>query len=373
MRILRFAAILSLAVVASCMIAGAARAATYVATLLNPMGFSGSYLLGGSTTSQVGWGVSPAGDQHALLWHGTVASAVNLHPAGFDRSVANGASEISQVGMGFGEGFGTPPRALLWHGTAESAVDITPAGYTYAVPYGASETSQVGFGDVPDSVWARALLWHGSAASVVDLNPPGFVNTFAYGVSGDVQVGEGASDGEQRALLWRGSAESVVDLHPAGWGRSAALGASATSQVGYARLVDDSGLDYAMLWHGTAASAVNLNDPSKLWFSKANAASETIQVGQGLGPATGATFEHALLWQGTAESLVDLHPSLYRLDPAFTNSYATSIDAKGDIFGFAAVAHQFRYAVKWSLVPEPNAAIFMLTGGAILIGVRRSG
>src|SRR5947209_3735960 len=70
---------------------GTARGATYNATVLNPTGFSDCFESAISGGQQGGYGFSPtASHYHALLWSGSVASAVDLHPNGFDNSEVNG-------------------------------------------------------------------------------------------------------------------------------------------------------------------------------------------------------------------------------------------------------------------------------------------
>jgi hypothetical protein len=86
----------------------------------------------------------------------------------------------------------------------------------------------------------------------------------------------------------------------------------------------------ALLWHGTAASAVNLN-PAGFVYTIASGSNGTEQVGEGYGPATDGQ-EHALLWSGDAKSYIDLSASL----PAgYTKSFAFSINAAGEVFGYA--------------------------------------
>jgi hypothetical protein len=117
---------------------------------------------------------------------------------------------------------------------------------------------------------------------VVDLHPSGFDASFAAGVSGGQQVGSGFTAGYFfHALLWTGSADSVVDLHPSGFTNSFASGVSGGQQVGRGETRD---------------------------------------------------FTHALFWTGSAASVVDLHTLL---SPEFTDSYASGIDADGNIVGFA--------------------------------------
>jgi hypothetical protein len=130
-------------------------------------------------------------------------------------------------------------------------------------------------------VGGHAVLWTGSPASVVDLHPSGFDTSYATGVSSGQQVGEGFTGGQYHALLWTGSAASVVDLHPSGFTSSSACGVSDGQQVGYGN--------------------------------------------------TGGQF-HALLWTGSADSVVDLHTFL---PPEFTDSFASGIDADGNIVGYA--------------------------------------
>ena len=84
---------------------------------------------------------------------------------------------------------------------------------------------------------------------------------------------------------------------------------------------------HALLWTGTAASAVDLN-PSGFTDSVATGVAGGEQVGEGL---TTDDVSHALLWTGTAASAVDLNAFL---PSGFTNATATGIDESGDISGY---------------------------------------
>src|SRR5687767_3970507 len=80
------------------------------------------------------------------------------------------------------------------------------------------------------------------------------------GGGGATQVGHVvAADGAPRAALWSGTA-SWVNLNPATSRESVAHAVKGTQQVGYAWLNDDvhPGGHHAGLWHGTAASWVDL-------------------------------------------------------------------------------------------------------------------
>ena len=63
----------------------------------------------------------------------------------------------------------------------------------------------------------------------------------------------------------------------------------------------------------------------------ANGAADGQQVAFARGPATGNNA-HAMLWRGTAASAMDLNAFL---PSGFTNAQATGIDQNRDIVGFA--------------------------------------
>ena len=84
---------------------------------------------------------------------------------------------------------------------------------------------------------------------------------------------------------------------------------------------------HALLWHGTAASMIDLQ-PSGFTDSCARAAHGNVQVGYG--HVSGAL--HALLWKGGANTAVDLQQYLPN---TFTSSEAYAIDTAGDILGSA--------------------------------------
>jgi hypothetical protein len=202
-------------------------------------------------------------------------------------------------------------------------------------------------------------LWQGTAESVVDLHPAGYDLSSAKSVAGGSQVGWGrTTGGDVHALLWQGTAESFVDLHPAGFDFSEATGISGGSQVGFGGGSATGDDTHALLWQGTAASVVDLH-PAWSSRSEATGVSGSIQVGAvfdgfntiGCGPliCTGHTHSHAYLWQGTADSAIDLHPFLEGLGPEFYESFATGIDANGNIVGYAKTASGESYAVLWRL------------------------
>lgn len=280
--------------------------------------------------------VAPGGEE-ALSQTGTVTvtqaplfTAIDLTPSGFD-SHALGTSGGEQVGYGSGPATGVQIHALLWRGSAASVVDLNPNGFDKSEAWGICGGQQVGYGSGPATKGrTHALLWSGSAASVVDLHPRGFIWSVASGFSGEQQVGTGElpTPGPYRnehALLWRGSAASVVDLHPRGFIFSSAGGVFGGQQVGIGALAVAGGVgDYhALLWRSSAASVVDLT-PTGFRSSGAVATNGEEQVGTRDG--------HAMLWHGSAASVMDLSAFL---PPGFQFSGAASIDANGDIVGFA--------------------------------------
>jgi hypothetical protein len=276
---------------------------------------------------------------------------------------------------------------------------------------------------VNGEVYPHALLWSGTAASVVDLNPtdlPGILGSHAFGVSGKQQVGEGLdANGNHYAMLWNGTAASAVNLSPinlTGFSDSIAIGTDVTDQIGYGYgsatgTNPNSSIGYnthAILWSGTAASAVDLSPTNLSGFisSQGKAVSGNQEVGYGSGPATGTNssggyYSHALLWTGTADSTVDLNPtnlsgfistsangtngvtqvgfgetstdepqalawsgsaaSTINLQSLLPNSYtwfhstAYTIDSAGNIYGIANSTSGYLFAVEWSPVPEPTS------------------
>jgi probable HAF family extracellular repeat protein len=154
----------------------------------------------------------------------------------------------------------------------------------------------------------HAFLWTNNG-SVIDLNPPSSAGSNAYGVSNNQEVGAAYAG---HAVLWSGTAASAVDLHPA-WatGISLAQGTDGTRQVGW---TSRSGI-HATFWSGTAASAVDLH-PAGYENSQAFGVSATKQIGYGSFGNVGNNW-HALLWSGTAASVVDLHPAQLQLGLSF--------------------------------------------------------
>jgi formylglycine-generating enzyme required for sulfatase activity len=320
---------------------------------LHPSGFqySEAYAIEGTSQVGVAYNDQYADDSHAMLWHGTAQSAIDLHPPGFRASRASGVLGSSQFGTGRlpdSLPFGFATNALLWQGTPQSVVNLHPAGFDSSTVTDITEASQVGYGSRANI--EHALLWHGTAQSVVDLHPAGFEGSRANALSDEIQVGHGEDlgGGNRHALLWTGTAESVVDLHPAGYAWSSANFVSGDMQIGSGQLIDG-GRD-ALLWRGSADSVVNLT-PAGYDESQINDVSGNYQVGWAANQ--GAT--HAMVWNGSAQSAIDLHEYL-PLEQAATSSFATSVAANGDIVGsltYRAGDNYYYAPVLWKVALQP--------------------
>jgi hypothetical protein len=342
---------------------GLAQAVDYVAIDLHPSGFASSQAYGVAGSQQVGSGVingTPHSFNHALLWNGSASNYIDLHPAdclGF--SQAYGTSGSQQVGS-------AGAQAILWNGSADNYVILHTSEYGDSSAWATDGVQQVGDG-LSLSTWSyHALLWSGTAASTVDLNPSGFYGSSARAVSGGQQVGigqiniVGTSIMTEHALLWYGTAASAVDLHPTGFITSSAQGVCGAQQVGFGAIKDSPYHTHALLWNGTAASAVDLNPTGYTW-SRALGTNGLQQVGQAGG--------HAFLWNGSANNYVDLHQFL---PSGYSDSCATSIDAQGNIVGYAYTG-DIQHAMMWSPVPEPSAFVLLGVGtvGLIVCRLRR--
>src|SRR5262249_27124221 len=116
----------------------------------------------------------------------------------------------------------------------------------------------------------------------------------------------------------------AISLHPTNLGGftsdSKALGIGGGQQAGWARY--QTGFIHAMLWTGTADSAVDLHPTNLLYsgqpmfYSDAFYTDGSHQVGDGAVSRSFNSFSqsydyttHALLWSGNAATAIDLHPT----------------------------------------------------------------
>ena len=159
---------------------------------------------------------------------------------------------------------------LAWSGPSSSPVVLLPQFYVEGWAYGAGGSLIVGtlitnnggyFG------FPHAALWQGSSHTFTDLNPAGSCGSCspgsnAYGTNGTYIAGSGGSP--EHALLWKlGQLKTPVDLNPAGFAYSEAYAVSGKTQAGYA-FSSTTNTNHAVLWHGTAASAVDLTPSTRV-------------------------------------------------------------------------------------------------------------
>ena len=337
----------------------------YVMTDLNPVGATNSAATGMSAVQQVGSAGFPTAagltETHAVLWSGSADSVVDL-----------GIGSISAVADGQQVGTANN-QAALWSGSAASLVNLNPDLWTQSVANGIATGQQVGIATRSvlcgekkgacsggTSFSMHPFMWSGSAASAVDLTPfgIGFGAGNALDTDGLQQVGYGqqllgvnAFSGPF-AVVWSGTAASAVNLNPANSIESQAKAVLNGQQVGYAFSPHR-----AVLWTGSAASVQELN-PVGFISSEANATNGLQQVGFGLvmSALNVPTRSHALVWSGSATSVIDLNQFL---PIGFTESAATGIDQAGNIVGWASKGSHFNaanvHAVMWKLSAAPDS------------------
>lgn len=342
---------------------------SYVVIDLTPAGSATSSVAGASGGQQVGGaGFATAAGQplvsHAMLWNGSAAGAIDLGPG-----TASAVGDGQQAGSANG-------HAALWRGTAASRIDLNPALWDQSVAAGVAGGQQVGSAtrSVPCTTKKgscsngqrtefRPFLWSGSAASAVDLTPfvLGFGAGRALGTDGVQQVGIGfelISINAFRgpfAVLWSGTAESAVNLNPFDAATSQANAVAGGQQVGYGYTPKR-----ALLWKGSAESVVDLH-PNGYTASEANATNGFKQAGYGyiFDPVTLVSHSHALVWSGDAASAIDLNQYL---PDGFTDAAATGIDADGRVVGWAGRGSSDPanvHAMMW--VPVASGAAFAST------------
>jgi hypothetical protein len=121
-------------------------------------------------------------------------------------------------------------------------------------------------------------------------------------------------------------------------------------QVGFANVLPFTTFETtAMMWRGTAESAVNLHPP-KYASSLAGSVAYGTNGIQQVGFASDNPFAdtHAYVWSGSAESGVDLQPYLSPLGMLLYRSVAFDISEDGVIVGEALDSGGDTHAVMWT-------------------------
>lgn len=306
----------------------------------------------------------------ATLWDGV--SSLDLHPSALvdnpvtgavGRSFIQGGAAGIQVGWVSGTVTAGRSAPVAWRGSAESAAFLNIPFVNFGGQAQATDGSQiVGYATAQDEDGVigatQAMVWDVATGVGVNLADGGM----AYGVGGGVQVGF-VTKKQASAALWRGTRQSQVLLHPRNAVTSVANATDGVRQVGYAGFDirvrqeaakgnKDKRFNYAHLWTGTAASALNIhpyplnNLPGiNLTQSFALAMNGNWIVGYAGDETKFGTpaYSHAIVWSSSFES-IDLNAFL----PAgFVGAQATSVDADGNVSGFIARADGTRHAAVW--------------------------
>lgn len=312
----------------------------------------------------------------AALWRG--GQRTDLHPAFLDegtvgRSMVEGNAAAVQVGWGFGAGTANVTIPIVWRGTAASASPLPiPFAHHGGQALGTDGHQIVGFASPVGSEGAafgpsHALVWDAATGEATDLGDGGG-GAQAMGVHGGQQVGY-VVKGNISAALWTGSERSLVPLHPLGAETSTANATDGSRQVGYAgydvRVRNEAAhgnkyarFNYATVWTGTAASAVNIHPtvsasaPTAFAHSYAVATAGGWIVGYAAEQAKIGTpaYNHAIVWDANFV-VTDLNAFL---PTGFVGAQANSVDADGRITGMMSTATGERHAVVW--VPVSGTA-----------------
>ncbi|HXJ44428.1 MAG TPA: hypothetical protein VNH18_34395 [Bryobacteraceae bacterium] len=279
-------------------------------------------------------------------------NALPAYPTDFSAVLAtDGTNAIGYTG-------GSVETCVSWDATGVATTFTTPlfqetlcSAASGGVVGGYLENNSTNGGTLIPST-QRAALWT-SPTSFIDLHTGGNNFSQVLGMAGNQQAGFQSTSpvggqtgnlffggayptapGTYSAYLWHGSTSGAVNLNPAGFTSSLAFTTNGSQQGGYAYDSATRPSRHAMLWSGSAASALDLS--SAPWFdTEVRALSATTQVGdgyEGVFSEPGAPIRHALAWSGSAASMIDLN---IFLPPGFNNAVANAIDADGNIVGHA--------------------------------------
>ena len=147
------------------------------------------------------------------------------------------------------------------------------------------------------------------------------------------------------AFIYNVNTNTYTNLHPdSSWSGTWALNASATQQVGYGF---QSGPNVALLWNGTAQSAITLDTP-ETDQTVATDTNGTRQVGYAFTRKSNGN-PNAIVWAGTAASGTIIHPTNLGLE----SSVATTINEAGQIAGVGEDENYLFTALYWASPESP--------------------
>jgi hypothetical protein len=355
----------ALALVAAALLACPASAQTgYTAIDLTPAGSGSAQAAAGGLAAGYAGSVPNAFSGRAVLWTGD--GPVDLHP-GFladagSRSQVNGMSADLLVGSGAGALTGNRNVPLAWSVDTGAVTQLTipfshlggQANATDGVQIVGSAIGLNRDGTAAGS--AHGLVWNIASGTVVDVGAEANVFDVALGM----QVGF-VNKGSVNAAFWRGSSKATL-LHPKTAVLSVANGTDGVRQAGYAgfdirvRVEAAKGnknrrFNYAHVWTGTAASALNIHpymssaDGALLESSYAMKVKGSYVVGYAT-VSTGTTAigpARAIVWDAAYQAT-----DLQAFVPAgFVSSVAYAVDENGNVAGVMTRVDGSRHAVLW--------------------------
>ncbi|MBS0660618.1 MAG: hypothetical protein JSR82_20550 [Verrucomicrobia bacterium] len=335
----------------------------YTAVDLTPNASGAASAVSGGVAAGYTGSVPAAFTGRATLWTGD--GAIDLHPAFLAgagaRSAVQGSAADLQVGSGADVSTLNRLVALVWRNSAASAAQLpTPfanagaqATATDGVQIVGSATPYIRDGTTLGP--ARALVWDAASGAVTDLGE---------GTPFDVRAGQQVGivfRNLATAVVWQ-STRNYTQLHPRNAVVSYANGTDGVRQVGYAgfdlrvreeatRGNKEKRFNFAHVWTGTAASALNIHpstssaDGALLEHSYAQKVRGPWIVGHATTKATATTPARfrALVWNANYEA-TDLNAFL---PPEFIHAQAVAIDEAGNIAGVMWKADGTRHAVAW--------------------------
>ena len=232
------------------------------------------------------------------------AAYVLGHQNGWPNVIATGIANGRCVGIATGSmnDPGTnilPTIGMLWEGTSSYGAGFSSQTTFYGGITSTDGTIFAGWGLKNGTRLHRALVLFPGQQNL-DITPSGYFGADILGIAGTQQVGSGqlTEQAQPHAILWTGTAESAIDLNPSAFTGSVAYSTDGATQVGSA--TNAANQTHAALWSGTAATFVDLNP--------ANAAASSAFAISG-GQIVGKIDNHAFLWSGATGPKVDLHPS----------------------------------------------------------------
>jgi hypothetical protein len=322
---------------------GAAFAETYTAQIYSvPAGYT-TMIVNGAGDNGLMSGLVETGTGTFFAGYRTETGFKLMHPTGwYSSGIQDSWGSTYHCGSGKPTQ-ATQGHALFWLGGG-AAVDMHPPGSQYqrSDAWGGGGQLQAGSvqGDIvcPEcgllSVQRHACSWSKTAASFKRLHSQTHIQTDAFATDGTRTVGFGfhKTDGSMNALLWNTTSSFSINLRPSMSTQSQASSVWGNQQGGYYVGPATGGLyPHAVIWSGTAASAVDLN-PAPFAKSSVGVVRNGVQAGSAF-PTSNPTKSQAIAWHGTAGSWINLH---MKLPYPFTlwQSTATGIDNLGNIVGY---------------------------------------